>query len=77
MFLWNPEEIGALAAHTAIALVDGTITGKAGETFTAGTLGDDNGKYTIVEAADGGTEIILGSPFKFDSSNIETWKTVY
>ena len=77
MFLWNPLDIGALAAHTAIALVDGKITGKAGETFTAGKLGDDNGKYTIVDAADGGTEIILGSPFKFDSANINDWKTVY
>lgn len=77
MYLWNPIEIGALAAHTAIALVEGTITGAAGETFTAGTLGDDNGAYEIVEAADGGTEIILGSPFKFDSSNIDEWKEVY
>jgi len=78
MFLWNPLEIGALAAYTAIALVDGSITGKAGETFTAGTLGDKkDGKYTIVDAADGGTEIILGSPFKFDPSNIAEWKAVY
>ncbi len=78
MFLWNPLEIGALAAYTAIALVDGSITGKAGENFTAGTLGDKkDGKYTIVASADGGTEIILGSPFKFEPSNIEEWKTVY
>ena len=77
MFLWNPIEIGALAAYTAIALVDGTITGKAGETFTAGTLGDNGGKYTIVEAGDGGTEIILGQPFKFEPSNIAEWSKVY
>ena len=77
MYLWNPNDIGALAAYTAMALVDGSITGATGETFTAGTLGDNSGKYTIVDAADGGTEIILGSPFKFDASNIEEWKTVY
>jgi len=78
MFLWNPLEIGALAAYTAIALVDGKITGKAGETFTAGTLGDKkDGKYTIVASSDGGTEIILGSPFKFDSTNIVEWKAIY
>lgn len=77
MYLWNPIDIGALAAYTAINLVDGKITGKAGETFQAGTLGDDKGKYTIVEAADGGTEIILGSPFKFDPANINEWKAVY
>ena len=77
MYLWNPIEIGQLTAYTAIALVEGTITGAAGETFTAGTLGTDNGAYEIVEAADGGTEIILGAPFKFDSSNIDDWKAVY
>ncbi len=73
MFLWNPIDLGALGAYTSVALVNGEITGAAGETFTAG----DMGEYTIVEAADGGTEIILGPPFKFDSSNIEEWKTVY
>lgn len=77
MYLWNPLDIGALAAYTALELVGGTITGAAGETFTAGDLGDNSGAYEIVEAADGGTEIILGSPFKFDPSNIEDWKTVY
>lgn len=77
MYLWNPIEIGQLTAYTAMALVEGTITGAAGETYTAGNLGADNGQYTIVEAADGGTEVILGPPFKFDSSNIDEWKEVY
>ena len=35
------------------------------------------GDYTVVKAGDGGTEIILGAPFKFDPSNIEEWKEVY
>ena len=73
MFLWNPIDVGRLGAYTSMALVDGTITGAEGETFTAGDLGE----YTIVAAADGGTEIILGPPFKFDPSNIEEWKSVY
>lgn len=73
MFLWNPIDVGRLGAYTSMALVEGTITGAEGETFTAGTLGD----YTIVAASDGGTEIILGPPFKFDPSNIEEWKSVY
>ena len=73
MFLWNPIDVGRLGAYTSMALVDGTITGAEGETFTAGDLGE----YTIVAASDGGTEIILGPPFKFDPSNIEEWKTVY
>lgn len=73
MFLWNPIDVGYLGAYTATALVSGKITGKAGDTFKAGRLGD----YTVVKAPDGGTEILLGPPFKFDKSNIEEWKTVY
>ena len=73
MYLWNPLDLGKLAAYTSIALVNEDITGKAGDTFTAGDMGD----YEVVEAADGGTEVILGPPFKFDPSNIEEWKEVY
>ncbi len=73
MFLWNPIDVGRLGAYISMALVDGTITGAEGDKFTAGDLGE----YTVVAAADGGTEVILGPPFKFDPSNIEEWKSVY
>ncbi len=73
MYLWNPIDLGKLAGYTAIALVNGDITGAVGEKFTAGEMGE----YEIVEASDGGTEIILGAPFKFDSSNIDEWKDIY
>ena len=72
MYLWNPIDLGRLAGYTSMALVAGDITGAAGESFTAGELGD----YTI-EEIDGSTQIILGPPFKFDPSNIDDWKTVY
>ena len=73
MFLWNPEDVGRLGAYTSIALVNEEITGAAGDKFTAGDLGE----YEVTEASDGGTEVILGSPFKFDPSNIDEWKDVY
>jgi len=73
MFLWNPIDVGYLGAYTATALVSGKITGKVGEKFTAGRLGEK----VITQAPDGGTEILLGPPFKFDKSNIEDWKKVY
>lgn len=73
MYLWNPIDLGRLSAHTSIALVAGTITGAAGETYDAG----DMGSYEIGSADDGGTEVILGPPFKFDPSNIDEWKSVY
>jgi rhamnose transport system substrate-binding protein len=60
--LWNPEDLGFLAAYAAKALVDGTISGP-GDSFTAGKLG----KYTV---ADDGS-ILLGKPFVFDKSNID------
>ena len=73
MFLWNPIDLGSACAYTAMALVNGDITGAVGDKFSAGDMGD----YEVVKAADGGTEVILGPPFKFDPSNIDEWKDVY
>jgi rhamnose transport system substrate-binding protein len=73
MYLWNPSDVGSLAAYTLDSIVQGKITGKTGDTFTAGDLGDKK----VTAAADGGTEVLLGDPFKFDKSNIAQWKTVY
>lgn len=72
MYLWNPIDVGYLAGYAADALVKGTITGKVGQSFKAGRLGVKK----IIKVGDG-TEIMLGAPFKFDSSNIGEWKKVY
>ncbi|MEV6961173.1 rhamnose ABC transporter substrate-binding protein [Streptomyces sp. NPDC051207] len=61
--LWDPAKLGELAARTAVALVSGQITGKEGETFTAGGMGE----YTI--GKDG--VISLGKPTVFDAENID------
>ena len=72
MYLWNPLDVGYLAGYAADALVKGSITGKVGDKFKAGKLGE---KAVI---ADGdGTQVMLGDPFKFDAKNIGEWKTVY
>jgi rhamnose transport system substrate-binding protein len=60
--LWNPADLGYLAAYAAKALVDGDITGKEGDTFEAGRLGE----YTV--DADG--SVLLGEPFVFNAENI-------
>lgn len=73
MFLWNPIDLGYLSGYTARALVDGEITGAVGDKFSAGDLGD----YEVVDAADGGTEIILGPPFEFNPDNIDEWAEIY
>jgi rhamnose transport system substrate-binding protein len=61
--LWNPKDLGYLASYAAAALVSGQITGKEGETFKAGKLGE----RTIGKQG----EIILGPPFTFDAANID------
>ena len=61
--LWNPADLGYLAAFAGGALASGIITGKEGDKFTAGKLGE----YTV--GANG--EIVLGDPFTFESSNID------
>ena len=61
--LWNPEELGYLAAWAAYALTTGEIDGEEGDTFEAGELGE----YTV--GPDG--EIVLGDPFVYDADNID------
>ncbi len=73
MYLWNPVEIGSLAAYTMNSLAKGDIKGAVGDTFKAGELGEKS----VTEAADGGTEVMVGDPFKFDKDNIAQWKEVY
>lgn len=73
MFLWNPIDVGYLSAYTVTALQSGEITGEPGDTFEAGRLES----FEVVEAKDGGTEVLLGPPFKFDPDNIDEWKDVY
>jgi len=61
--LWNPADLGYLAAYAAKALVDGTITGAEGDTFDAGSLGS----FTVGPDA----TVLLGDPFVFKKDNID------
>ena len=60
--LWNPEDLGYLAAWAANALIAGDITGEEGDSFEAGRLGE------FEVGADG--TVLLGDPFVFDAENI-------
>jgi rhamnose transport system substrate-binding protein len=60
--LWNPEDLGYLAAYAADALVAGTITGEEGDTFEAGELGE------FEVGAD--ATVLLGDPYRFNADNI-------
>ena len=61
--LWNPADLGYLAAYAAVNYASGTITGKTGQTFTAGKLG----KYKIGAKS----TVLLGPPFVFNKGNID------
>src|SRR4051794_36165634 len=65
-YLWNPADLGGLAAYAADALVKGKITGKEGDTFTAGSLGDFK--------VGANQTVLLGDPFAFSAGNIDQFK---
>jgi rhamnose transport system substrate-binding protein len=61
--LWNPSDVGYLAAYAAAQLASGNIEGKEGESFSAGKLGSRTiGKDGVV---------ILGPLTVFDTQNID------
>jgi rhamnose transport system substrate-binding protein len=64
--LWNPGDLGYLAAYAADALVNGDIKGDEGDTFKAGKLG------TFTVGAD--HTVLLGDPFRFNKDNIDQFK---
>ncbi|MEA2245956.1 MAG: rhamnose transport system substrate-binding protein [Solirubrobacteraceae bacterium] len=61
--LWVPKDVGYLAGYAAAALASGQITGKEGEKFKAGRLGE--------RAIGKDGEIILGPPTGFKKANID------
>jgi rhamnose transport system substrate-binding protein len=63
--LWDPAQLGYVAAFAGKALVEGKITGAAGDKFTAGKLGD----RTVEE----GGLVIVGPPTVFNAQNIDQY----
>jgi rhamnose transport system substrate-binding protein len=70
--LWNVTDLGYLAYAVAADLVNGTITGKPGETFTVKGLNNDQ-PYTIGPDS----VVILGPPFVFNKDNIDKYVTEF
>jgi rhamnose transport system substrate-binding protein len=61
--LWNPADLGYLAAYAGASLASGVIKGKEGDKFKAGKLGE----FTV--GKDG--TVLLGDPFTFNASNVD------
>ena len=65
--LWNPANLGYLAAYAAVNLASKKITGASGQTLSAGKLG------TFTIGAD--HTILLGPPLVFTKSNINNYNS--
>ncbi len=63
--LWDPAQLGYVAAFAGKALTDGTITGAEGDTFTAGELGE--------RKVEKGGLVIVGPPTVFNAENIDKY----
>jgi rhamnose transport system substrate-binding protein len=61
--LWNPADLGYLAAYAGASLASGLIKGKEGDKFKAGKLGE----FTVGKDA----TILLGDPYTFKADNID------
>lgn len=72
-YMWNPTYLGQMTAYVSMAFGSRKITGEEGEQLKA----EHNAVYEVQEALDGGTEIVVGKPFKYDKSNIDEWEKVY
>jgi rhamnose transport system substrate-binding protein len=64
--LWNPANLGYLAAYASVELASKSITNAKGQSFVAGKLG----KFTV--GAD--HTILLGKPFVFNKANVGKFK---
>ncbi|WCI09124.1 rhamnose ABC transporter substrate-binding protein [Arthrobacter sp. OVS8] len=63
--LWDPAQLGYVAAFAGKALTEGTITGAEGDTFTAGELGE--------RKVEKGGLVIVGPPTVFNAENIDKY----
>jgi len=63
VILWNPANLGYLAAYAAVELASRAITNAQGQSFVAGKLG----KFSV----GAGHTILLGAPFVFNKANID------
>jgi rhamnose transport system substrate-binding protein len=77
MYLWNPIELGEVAAYALAAILNGDTAGAVGESFTA----PNGNTFTVIAAAPEvgiiNPQIIVGLPFRFDGANIDEWALVY
>jgi rhamnose transport system substrate-binding protein len=66
--LWNPIDLGYTSTYIVYNLIKKTITGKAGDTFKAGRMG---------QIKIGDPQTVMGVPFVFNKSNIAQYAKMF
>ena len=67
--LWNERDFGYLAAYVAHNVLAGKLSGKLGQTFKAGRLGN----RTVVTSDGNSPVVVLGDPLVFTPQNIDKY----
>jgi rhamnose transport system substrate-binding protein len=65
--LWNERDFGYLAAYVAHEVLEGNLSGRLGQTFRAGRLGN----RTVVVSDGNRPVVVLGDPLVFTPQNID------
>jgi rhamnose transport system substrate-binding protein len=68
--LWNPHDLGYLAAYAAANLASGNVKLDTGASFSAGKL---NSYKILAPAGTTGPSVVLGPPTVFDASNVNNF----
>jgi rhamnose transport system substrate-binding protein len=68
-FLWDEQNLGYLSTYVAHYVLDGKLTGKLGQTFKAGKLGN----YKVVLSDGVKPVVVLGPPLVFTKANIDKY----
>ncbi|HJD25435.1 MAG TPA: substrate-binding domain-containing protein [Candidatus Blautia intestinipullorum] len=76
-YLWNPKDLGRLAASACLSLVSGEITGQAGESVEADSIEGSPFEITALPDDPEATEILLGSMTCFTPDNVSQWAEVF
>lgn len=70
MYLWDPKDLGGLAASVSIGILEGGITLEEGAEYNT----EDGRTYRIETGKNGGLKVTAGEPLKLDETNIDEWK---
>lgn len=71
MYIWNPVDMGELAAYISIELSEQRIEERDNQTITL----KNGNTYKLEYGRGGGLEIISGEPIRIDMENIGYWKS--